>query len=91
MAKHRPKPYPSLFLLCAVFLAVLGAELVQAEMRFDPPQSLPASEISRLIQHPCFWEIKPHSGSLKDGRHDLVYHQNPGFNIGDPFPLWTLH
>ena len=39
----------------------------------------------------AFGEIKPHSGSLKDGRLDLVYHQNPGFNIGDPFPLWTLH
>jgi hypothetical protein len=23
-------------------------------------------------------EIKPHSGSLKDGRLDLVYYQNPG-------------
>jgi hypothetical protein len=39
----------------------------------------------------AFGEIKPHSGSLKDGRLDLVYHQNPGFNIGDPFPNWTLH
>jgi hypothetical protein len=38
-----------------------------------------------------FGEIKPHSGSLKDGRLDLVYYQNPGFGIGDPFPLWTLH
>ena len=33
----------------------------------------------------AFGEIKPHSGSLKDGRLDLVYHQNPGLNIGDPF------
>jgi hypothetical protein len=39
----------------------------------------------------AFAEIKPHSGSLKDGRLDLVYHQNPSLNIGDPFPLWTLH
>jgi hypothetical protein len=39
----------------------------------------------------AFGEVKPHSGSFKDGRLDLVYHQNPGFNIGDPFPLWTLH
>ena len=31
----------------------------------------------------AFGEIKPHSGSLKD--------QSPGLNIGDPFPLWTLH
>jgi hypothetical protein len=39
----------------------------------------------------AFREIKPHSGSLKDGRLNLVYYQNPGLNIGDPFPLWTLH
>ena len=38
----------------------------------------------------AFGEIKPHSGCLKDGRLDLVYHQNPGLNIGDPFRLWTL-
>ena len=37
-----------------------------------------------------FGEIKPHSGSIKDGRLNLVYYQNPGLNIGDPFPLWTL-
>jgi hypothetical protein len=39
----------------------------------------------------AFGEIKPPSGSLKDGRLDLVYHQNLGFTIGDAFPLWTLH
>jgi hypothetical protein len=38
-----------------------------------------------------FGELKPHSGSLKEGRLDLVYYQNPGLNAGDPFPLWTLH
>jgi hypothetical protein len=38
-----------------------------------------------------FGEIKPHSGSLKDGRLSLVYYQDPGLSIGDPFPLWTLH
>jgi hypothetical protein len=38
-----------------------------------------------------FGDIKPQSGSLKDGRLNLVYYQNPGLNIGDPFPLWTLH
>jgi hypothetical protein len=31
----------------------------------------------------AFGEIKPHSGSLKEGRLDLVYYQNPGLNIGD--------
>ena len=37
-----------------------------------------------------FGEIKPHSGSLKDGRLDLVYYRDPGLGVGDPFPLWTL-
>ena len=39
----------------------------------------------------AFGEIKPHSGSLRDSRLDLVYYQDPGLNIGDRFPLWTLH
>ena len=39
----------------------------------------------------CLWRDQPHSGSLKDGRLDLVYHQNPGLTIGDLFRLWTLH
>ena len=39
----------------------------------------------------AFGEIKPYSGSLKDGRLDLVYYLDPELNIGDPFPLWTLH
>ena len=32
-------------------------------------------------------EIKPHSGSLKDGRLDSVYYQNPGLDTGDLFPM----
>jgi len=39
----------------------------------------------------AFGEIKPHSGSLRDGRLDLVYYQNPDLSVEDPFPLWTLH
>jgi hypothetical protein len=39
----------------------------------------------------AFGEIKPHSGSRRDGRLDLVYHKNPDLGIGDPFSLWTLH
>ena len=35
----------------------------------------------------AFEEIKPHSDSLKDGRLDLVYYQNPGVNMGDSFRL----
>jgi hypothetical protein len=39
----------------------------------------------------AFGEIKPYSGSLKDGRLDLLYYLDPELNVGDPFPLWTLH
>ena len=39
----------------------------------------------------AFGEIKPYSGSLKDGRLDLVYYRNPCLKAGDLFPLWTLH
>jgi hypothetical protein len=39
----------------------------------------------------AFGEIKPYSGSLKDGRLDLVYYRDPGLTVGDQFPLWTLH
>jgi hypothetical protein len=39
----------------------------------------------------AFGETKPHSGSFKDGRLDLVYHRDPGLGIGDPFELSTLH
>ena len=38
-----------------------------------------------------FGKIKPDTGSLRNGRLDLVYLQNPGLKIGDRFPLWTLH
>jgi hypothetical protein len=39
----------------------------------------------------AFGEVKPYSGSLKDGRLDLVYYRDPGLSAGDEFPLWTLH
>lgn len=37
-----------------------------------------------------FGEIKPYSGSLKDGRLDLVYYRDPKLTVGDQFPLWKL-
>ena len=35
----------------------------------------------------AFGEIKPYSGSLKDGRLDLVYYQDPGFRTGGSVPF----
>jgi hypothetical protein len=38
----------------------------------------------------AFGEKKPYRGSLKEGRLELVYHQDPALRAGEPFPLWTL-
>ena len=38
----------------------------------------------------AFGEFKPYSGSLKDGRLDLVYYRDPGLTVGDQFPLSKL-
>ena len=35
----------------------------------------------------AFGEIKPHSGSFREGRLDLAYHQDPGLSVEDPLPL----
>jgi hypothetical protein len=39
----------------------------------------------------AFGEIKPYSGSLKDGRLDLLYYRDPRLKAGDQIALWTLH
>src|SRR5260370_35295001 len=39
----------------------------------------------------AFGEIKPYSGSRKDGRLDLFYYRDPGLCVGDPFRLWRPH
>jgi hypothetical protein len=38
----------------------------------------------------AFGEIKPYSGSLKDGQLDLIYYRDPRLEVGDQFPVWTL-
>jgi hypothetical protein len=50
-----------------------------------------ATKYRRSFNTLAFGEIKPYSGSLKDGRLDLVYYRDPGLKAGDQFPLWTLH
>lgn len=71
----------------------IPAKVTAIEKRGDQYQMI--VQISRKYRGSfntlAFGEIKPHSGSLRNGRHDLVYYQNPGLNIGDLFPLWTLH
>jgi hypothetical protein len=38
----------------------------------------------------AFGEVKPYSGSLKDGRLDLIYYRDPGLEVGGQFSVWTL-
>ncbi|MBV8329627.1 MAG: hypothetical protein JOZ61_04075 [Verrucomicrobia bacterium] len=69
------------------------AKVIAIERRADQYQVIVqiSSKYRGSFNTLAFGEIKPHSGSLKDGRLDLIYYQNPGLNIGDPFQLWTLH
>jgi hypothetical protein len=71
----------------------LPAKVVAIEKRGDQYQVI--VEISTKYRGSfntlAFGEIKPYSGSLKEGRLDLVYYRNPNLNAGDSFPLWTLH
>ena len=65
------------------------AKLTAVEKRGDQYQVI--IEISQKYRGSfntlIFREIKPYTGSLKENRLDLVYHQNPNLNVGDSFPL----
>ena len=74
-------------------MTALAAKVIAVESRGDQYQVI--VQISRKYRGSfntlAFGEVKPYSGSLKDGRLDLVYYRDPGLKIGDRFPLWTLH
>ena len=81
-------------LSCAPSMTPILAKVTAIEQRGDQYQVIVqiSPKYRGSFNTLAFGErIKPHSGSLKDGRLDLVYHQNPGVGIGDTFPLWTLH
>ena len=71
----------------------LPAQVIAIEKRGDQYQVIVqiSAKYRGSFNTLAFGEIKPYIGSLKDGRLDLVYYQNPGLNAGDQFPLWTLH
>jgi hypothetical protein len=47
-------------------------------------------------KYPCtfdgltFGDIRPRFGSYRYGWLDLVYHQDPGLQPGQSFPLWAI-
>src|SRR5208283_5806739 len=67
--------------LARIMTAIL-AEVTAIEKRGDQYQVIVqiSPKYRGSINTLAFGEIKPHSGSLKDGRLDLVYYQNPGLN-----------
>ena len=71
----------------------LAANVIAIEKRADQYQVIVqiSTKYRGSFNTLAFGEVKPYSGSLKDGRLDLVYYQDPGLNVGDGFPLWTLH
>jgi hypothetical protein len=70
----------------------LPAKVIAIEKRGDQYQVIVqiSTKYRGSFNALAFGQIKPYSGSLKDGRLDLIYYQNPALNAGDPFPLWAL-
>jgi len=74
-------------------MTLIPAKVIASEKRGDQYQVIVqiSTKYRGSFNTLAFGEVKPYSGSLKDGRLDLVYFQDPGLNVGDGFPLWTLH
>jgi hypothetical protein len=70
----------------------LPAKVIAIEKRADQYQVIVqiSTNYRGSLNTLAFGEIKPYIGSLKDGRLDLVYHWDPGLNVGDRFAVWTL-
>jgi hypothetical protein len=77
---------------CRLQMTPLPAKVIAIEKRGDQHQVIVQinTKYRGSFNTLAFGEIKPYSGSLKDGRLDLVYYRDPGLCVGDQFPLWTL-
>ena len=74
-------------------MTALPAKVIALEKRGDQYQVIVqiSTNYRGSFNTLAFGEIKPNSGSLNDGRLDLVYYRDPGLTVGDQFALWTLH
>ena len=70
----------------------LAAKVIAIEQRGDQYQVIVqiTTKYRGSFNTLAFGEIKPYSGSIKDGRLDLIYYRDPGLEVGDAFPLWAL-
>ena len=69
----------------------LPAKVLSNEKRGDQYCLLVEIELSnfrRSFNSLRFGDQIPFSGSLRDGKLELRYYQNPGLEMGQPFPLW---
>jgi hypothetical protein len=74
-------------------MTALSAKVVALEKPGDHYQAIVqiSTKYRGSFNTLTFGKIRPYSGSLKNGRLDLVYYRDPGLKAGDQFPLWTLH
>jgi hypothetical protein len=69
----------------------LPAKVLSNEKRGDQYCLLVEIELSnfrRSFNSLRFGDQIPFSGSFRDGKLELRYYQNPGLEMGQPFPLW---
>ena len=69
----------------------LPAKVLSNEKRGDQHCLLVEIELSnfrRSFNSLRFGDQIPFSGSFRDGKLELRYYQNPGLEMGQPFPLW---
>jgi hypothetical protein len=69
----------------------LPAKVLSNEKRGDQDCLMVEIELSnfrRSFNSLRFGDQIPFSGSFRDGKLELRYYQNPGLEMGQPFPLW---
>jgi hypothetical protein len=62
----------------------LPAKVITIEKRGDQYQLIVqiSTKYRGSFNTLAFGEIKPYSGSIKDGRLDLIYYRDPGLGVG---------
>lgn len=73
-------------------MTALPAKVTAVEIRGDQYQVIVqmSTKYRGSFNTLAFAAIKPYSGFLKYGRLDLIYYRDPGLEVGDQSPVWTL-
>jgi hypothetical protein len=71
----------------------LPAKVLSSEKRGDQyclAVKIELSNFRRSFNGLRFGDQIPFSGSYRDGTLELRYYQDPGFKVGQQFPLWLI-